>query len=226
MTKIITESGRTPKKIWCDQGSEFLNTNFKANFKDVYHTYSPFHAAPIERFNRTLKSIMWFKMTKHDSKEWVSRLPKLLKKYNNREHSSIKMTPTEASKKENEEKLLAFQNTKVEAVPKKKPKLKLNDVVRIAKEKGVFEKGYTPNWSFDLYKIEEVLPTKPPTYKLRDLQRDEPIEGSFYSQELQHRQMRLVRTKRKSRNPGIQESRKTGIQESRNPGFLDGFTQS
>ena len=185
MKKIISESGRSPQKLWVDQGSEFLNKKFQAVFKNVYHTYSPFHAAPIERFNRTLKDRMWFKMTRHDTKEWVSRLPSLLTKYNNRIHSSIKMTPTQASKKKNEKVLLLYQADKVDKVKESKPKLAIHDTVRISRWKGVFEKSYKPKWSHDLFEIVGVNKTKPVTYTVRDLKRDEVIEGSFYEQELQ-----------------------------------------
>ena len=185
ITEVITKSGRSPKKIWCDAGSEFINKKFKANFEKIYHTYGEMKAAPIERFNRTLKDMMWMKFTKHDSNEWVSRLPRLMKKYNNRVHSSIRMTPTEGSDKANEEYLLEYQANKVKKAKKGVPKLKIGDTVRISRVKGVFEKGYKPRWSHDLYEIVEVLKTRPITYKVKDLQRDEIVEGSFYQLELQ-----------------------------------------
>ena len=190
MTKIITDSGRNPKKLWVDKGSEFINKQFKKNFDQVYHTYSEFHAAPIERFNRTLKDLMWLKMTKHDTKEWLSRLPKLLQKYNKRVHSSIGMSPLKASKKKHEEELLEIQAKRVSKVAKKGAKLKIGDVVRVSKWKGVFEKGYTARWSHDLYEIVEVLQTKPITYRVKDLQTNDVIEGSFYEQELQKSRIR------------------------------------
>ena len=158
MTKIITESDRHPKKLWIDKGAEFLNDEFQSNFHNTYHTYSPFHAAPVERFNRTLKTIMWYKFTKHDTKNWVDRLDKLLRKYNNRVHSSIHMTPKKASDPSNAAYLLDLQDKKVDKIKTTKPKFKVNDIVRISKQKGTFDKGYTANWSFDLFKIVEVLP--------------------------------------------------------------------
>lgn len=45
-------------------------------------------------------------------------------------------------------------------------------------------RGYTPNWTEEVFVIDEVLPTKPVTYKIVDLMGEE-IEGSFYEQELQ-----------------------------------------
>ena len=40
-----------------------------------------------------------------DSKHWLKLLPELVNEYNNRYHSTIKMTPVEGSKKENEEQI-------------------------------------------------------------------------------------------------------------------------
>ena len=47
-----------------------------------------------------------------------------------------------------------------------------------------FEKGYTPNWTEELFVIDQILPSQPVTYKIRDLA-DEPIVGSFYELQLQ-----------------------------------------
>jgi len=48
---------------------------------------------------------------------------------------------------------------------------------------GVFEKGFTPNWSTELFKIVQVCPTSPVTYKLEDL-KGNPILGGFYTLEI------------------------------------------
>ena len=66
----------------------------------------------------------------------------------------------------------------------RKPKFRIGDQVRIAKLKRHFEKGYTPNWTEEVFVIDQILPTQPATYKIRDLA-DEPIVGSFYEQQLQ-----------------------------------------
>ena len=63
-------------------------------------------------------------------------------------------------------------------------KFRIGDQVRIAKSKRHFEKGYTPNWTEEVFVIDQVLPTEPVTYKIRDLA-DEPIVGSFYEQQMQ-----------------------------------------
>ena len=64
------------------------------------------------------------------------------------------------------------------------PKFSVGDSVRISRIKGIFEKGYLPNYSEELFKIVEVKRTDPVTYILKDLQ-DEVVTGGFYEQELQ-----------------------------------------
>jgi transposase InsO family protein len=103
LKKIITTSGRKPARLWIDQGKEFVNkkmTNWlKENEIQPYHTYGEHKSAMVERFNRTLKSIMWKNLTELQSNDWVSILPALMDEYNNKYHSTIKMTPNQASRK-------------------------------------------------------------------------------------------------------------------------------
>ena len=54
---------------------------------------------------------------------------------------------------------------------------------RLSKNKNIFEKGFTFNWSDKIYTITEILKTLPPTYKIKDDR--EEIKGTFYEQELQ-----------------------------------------
>ena len=47
----------------------------------------------------------------------------------------------------------------------------------------ISSKGYTSNWNRELLKVNEVLKTQPPTYKIEDIN-GEIIEGKYYEQEL------------------------------------------
>ncbi|XP_076384327.1 uncharacterized protein LOC143262579 [Megalopta genalis] len=62
-------------------------------------------------------------------------------------------------------------------------KFKVGDYVRISKFKTVFGKGYTPNWSTEVFEIATVKRTNPVTYLLVDLQ-NKPIAGGFYEYEI------------------------------------------
>ena len=65
----------------------------------------------------------------------------------------------------------------------KAPKSKLNDEVRITEDKNIFSKGYTENWSREIFIIDSALTIKSWTFKIKDLN-GEIILGSFYEKEL------------------------------------------
>jgi hypothetical protein len=92
------------------------------------------------------------------------------------------MTPVEGSKKGNETQVYKNLYSKVDKT-KSVSKFKVGDKVRISKYKSVFDKGYLPNWTTELFTVSKVLNTDPITYKIKDYN-DEEIEGSFYEQEL------------------------------------------
>jgi len=189
---VIKESGRIPQKIWVDEGKEFYNKLMTSYIDEKkitrYSTYGEHKSMFVERFNRTLKGRMWRRFTELNTRRWVDMLPELMSDYNSSKHSSIKMTPTAASDPENEDQLL-WNNTFKEAdtiIPKSlraPPKFELGQVVRISREKGLFEKGYLPNWSRELFKVVGILHTNPRVYNLED-RSGEPIKGSFYEQNL------------------------------------------
>ncbi|HRP36788.1 MAG TPA: DDE-type integrase/transposase/recombinase, partial [Candidatus Dojkabacteria bacterium] len=181
---VVKKSKRIPEKIWVDQGSEFYNKSFKDWIQShnitMYSTYGESKSVVVERFIRTLKDIATKYFTEHSTRDWVNNLDTFLHEYNNRKHKTIKMTPVEASKPANEEKVK--ENFVVDG-KRKSPQLVKGDKVRISRIKDKFEKGYENNWSYEVFTISEVLNTIPPTYKLIDYFND-PIEGSFYEQEL------------------------------------------
>ena len=107
---------------------------------------------------------------------WVNILSDAVITYNNNIHSTINMTPVDASNNPNKVKYtFNFKNIK--------PKLKVGDYVRNADKRNIFSKGYTSNWNRELFKVNEVLKTQPPTFKIEDIN-GEIIEGKYYKQEL------------------------------------------
>lgn len=191
--QIIKE--RKPKMLWVDQGSEFYNKTFQEFLKNndiqMYHTFNEGKAVVVERFNRTLKNKMWKYFSANNTNKYLNVLPVMIKKYNNTKHSSIKMTPTEASLNKNEGKVYYQLYGKLQAF-KGIPKFNVNDKVRISKKKKMFEKGYTPNWTEEIFVISQIQNTNPITYKLKDLN-EESIEGSFYEPELQKAKQEVFR---------------------------------
>ena len=119
-------------------------------------------------------------------------LPDLVKNYNNTVHSSIKMTPVEASKKKNE--LTVWRNLYPDRykIHDLTPKFSVGEKVRIIKKKKPFEKGYTTRWTEEIFTITEIQNTDPITYKIVDLNGEE-IKGSFYEPELQKTEQQIFR---------------------------------
>ena len=71
----------------------------------------------------------------------------------------------------------------------------MGDKVRITRRKGTFQKGFTPNWTEEVFTISSVKATKPPTYTIKDTL-GEPVQGTFYEQELQLSVQEIFRIER------------------------------
>ena len=154
---ILKQSNRIPNKIWVDKGSEFYNASFKKCLQDndivIYSTHSEGKSVVAERFIRTLKSKIYKHMTSISKNVYVDKLDDIVDEYNNTYHNTIKMKPTDV--KDN-----TYINTDKE-INNKNPKFKVGDHVRISKYKNIFAKGYTPNWSEEVFVIKKVKNTVP-----------------------------------------------------------------
>ena len=91
-------------------------------------------------------------LSANNTKKYVDVHDLLVEQYNNAIHSAIKMTPKEASRKENEKKVQ--RNLYLEFGGKTlAPKFSIGDNVRITKKKNVFDKGYTERWTGGVFKL-------------------------------------------------------------------------
>lgn len=90
------------------------------------------------------------------------------------------MAPIEVNKK-NETMLLNTVYNHIKIFPPSK--YRVGDYVRISKYKNVFEKGYTPNYTTEIFRIKSIQVTNPVTYLLEDYAGN-PIKGGFYKEEL------------------------------------------
>ena len=193
----IFKLGRQPRLLWTDKGKEFYNKNVnqllsKKNIK-LYSTENEEKSSLAERFNRTIKQKMWKMFSANNNTIYFDKIDELLKNYNSSWHRSVKMTPIAASDIKNKHHV--FANLYSDEIYKqvKKPKFRIGDKVRISKYKRkLFDKGFTPNWTEEIFVINEILNTKPVTYRLVDLQ-GEAVTGSFYEPELQKTTQEIFR---------------------------------
>ena len=106
---------------------------------------------------------MWKQFTVQGNTVYLDILPKILEQYNNTKHSSIKMTPVEASKKKNESTVYFNLYGNMEQLSSK-PRIKIGDKVRISKyERKVFDEGYTANWTEEIFLVDKIQSTNPIT---------------------------------------------------------------
>ena len=177
--KIIKQSNRKPNKIWVDHGGEFYNNVFKkwlsGNDIIMYSTFNEGKSVVAERFIKTLKNKLHKHMTAIGKNVYYNVLDDVVNKYNNTKYNSIKMKPIDVK---NNKRVYIDENNE------KDSRFKVGDRVRISKFKNIFAKGYTPNWSTEIFIVDKINDTVPYTYNLKDLN-DEEIIGSFYDRELQ-----------------------------------------
>ena len=166
-SNIKTTSKRKPLKIESDRGSEFYNSIFQ-NFlrsKIIYH-YSRFTdkgPSIAERVIRTIRNLLKKPVFERGNADWLSKLPSVIKQYNNTIQHSTKRTPVQASKKTNEK--LVF-STLQDKRRKFNPKFKLGQLVRTADIRRVFSKGDSTNYSYKLYTKLEVIHDSITSYRI------------------------------------------------------------
>ena len=177
------------KYLQTDKGKEYYNTAVQALLKRYavkhYSTYSEKKASIVERFNRTLKNRMYRAFSEQGHYRWLTLLPELVNEYNNSVHRTIGMKPRQVNTSNERIVLERIRNTgsRIRGRKSRRGKFKVGDRVRVSKYKMTFAKGYTPNWTNEIFTVHSVQPTLPVTYLLKD-HTGEVLAGGFYEHEL------------------------------------------
>ena len=132
----------------------------------TYSRISSCGAVFAERFNRTIRDELKRPVFEKSDGNWIDDLQTITKQYSNRIHSSTKLTPIQGSLKKNEG--FVYKNL-LDKRKKIKPKFQINDLNRTAYLKKTFSKGDTTNWSYNLYKITEIINDTIPCYQIDNL---------------------------------------------------------
>ena len=150
-------------------------------------------SAVVERFIRTLENKIFKHMTAISKSIYFDMLVDIVNKYNNTVHRTTKMKPIDVTSDSYAEYS--------EDSNKKDPKFKVGDHVRISKYKNIFAKGYTKNWSEEVFVVSKIKDTVPWAYVISDLN-GEKIAGSFYEKELQKRNQKEYRIEKVIKRKG------------------------
>ncbi|KAL3078350.1 hypothetical protein niasHS_011557 [Heterodera schachtii] len=170
------------KGIHCPRSTHF----FRA--KDVEHfcmlTSPQFHAGMAERANRSIKERLYRYFTERNTYKWIDVVQDIVRAINHSPNSSIEMRPADVNFK-NAEALRQKLHNAAENVVRRQPRYRVEDRVRIEKYKHVFQKGYLPRFTNELFTVAEVHSERSPVvYRLRD-DHNEIISGTVEQQFVQ-----------------------------------------
>ena len=127
-------------------------------------------SAVAEKFIRALINKIYKYMTLVSKNMYIDKLDDRVNECNNTYHKTIKMKPVDA-------KTSAYIDCEVEN-NEKSPKFKIGDHVRILKYKNIFAKGYTPNYSEDVFVIKKVKHFVPWAFIIQDIDGEDMV-GAF-----------------------------------------------
>lgn len=200
---ILEEAVEKPLILIVDRGTEFYNQEFRAfceaNGIKFFSPDSSIHGAYIERFNRSLQTIIYKYMTENETFRFIDRsektineitrkdlMPYFMETYNFRKHRMTGVSPFQA---ENQPELHPGMRNKLakyhETIKKKKIVFHIGDTVRVSKIKGKFSRGYNEQASQEIFKIQDIKTSnRIPMYVLSNYRGDEIIKGNFYAFEL------------------------------------------
>jgi len=177
-----------PGHLWTDQGTEFTNKMFKSYLSGLginhYHSYGTHKVAHVERLIRTLRGMLFQELTVAQAHNWVDFIGPVVELYNNRKHRSIKTTPLKAYMGEPIIQEISTLERK-HWDPKKTKALEVGQLVRIRRQKDLFEKDSTARWTMELFRIRAVQThSHPITYLIEDLAK-QPYLGAFYRHDIE-----------------------------------------
>ena len=182
---ILPKCGDKPDRLNSDRGSELICKKFTTFLKEnkIHHylIYSLRKCPVVERFNLTLQRLLYKMMKQNNTYEWSKLLDPAMKIYLNRKHRTIKMSPLETEKEENEPivRQTYWKRYRKAGEKKRKPKFSVGDSVRIFKERGTFHRGYMEDFSEEIFTVGKVLTR----YQLKEIN-GELLIGSFFEDEL------------------------------------------
>lgn len=178
LEKVMESLPIKPNKFHVDEGKEFYNKqvrNVLGKYDiEMYSTGTVNKASIVERFNRTLGDKL--KPIVYSNLKWVDALPKIITKYNNTFHRTIKMKPSQVNKQNEKELLSTVYNFKIS---KSKPNFEIGDRVRLSTHVYIFKNKFKTNWTKEIFTVSNVLRSNVVYYNLED------ITDGVYEEELQ-----------------------------------------
>jgi hypothetical protein len=215
--QIFANMPYLPQQIFTDRGKEFESRDITQYFKEkgvqkFKAEASNIKAAFAERMIRSIKQRLYKFFSEKNSTNWLTAVPQIVEAINHSVCRSTGMRPVDINENnasEIWERLYApIVRDPLGKFTIKKNKYKAGDTVRISRAKPIFEKGYLPTFSDELFKILDVSKARPPYYRLID-DKGEKIRGRFYEEELcktdENTTFRIEKVLKKRTRNGVKE---------------------
>ena len=186
---------RYPTHLVTDKGTEFFNDQVKLVLENygVNHyaipTKTKSKASLAERVIRTIESRLGRYMQLHNKNRWIDILDEIIANYNETPHKTTGYKPNDI----NETNQLKIYRKLYNNIPTE-PRLHLGDKVRIKIEKRMFEKGYTQNWSDEIYVVTKVRDSQGVVWYRVSTFDNEQKPGIYY-----YYQLNLVSSKKRTK---------------------------
>ena len=151
---------------------------------NLFAKHSERKAQIVERFNKTIKGLMFRYFTKKNTRRYIDTLQDIASKYNASYHRSVKMTPKDVNKDKETQVWLNLYEKRLSHKRRKKSMFGVGDFLRLSIEKASFMKIYKEIWTEEVFIIDAIIFSNPTTCKIKD-QDNEPIKEIIYKHELQ-----------------------------------------
>lgn len=145
-----------PESVYCDEGSEFLNKDFKdlLDRHSIELTVTSTHAPIVERLNRTFSTMLDTALQTFKIKTFTTLLQPILDNYNSSYHKTIEMAPNQVTEENSDAVYDAIWRHSLKRY--KREKISVGDQVRALLKVKSFKKGYSPKYSEKIHTVTEI----------------------------------------------------------------------
>ena len=214
--QIFSQMPYMPQQIFSDRGMEFESKEVrdffeKKGIEKFKSRASEVKAGVAERMIKTIKQRLYRYFSEKNTTNWIKVLPKITRAINHTKCRITSMRPADITEKNASDVWERVYGNYVRGVDGKRKgsRFSRGDSVRISRAKPIFEKGYLPNFSDEIFTVNKVSRAAPNHYELID-NKGEPIHGRFYQEELvktredENTTYRIERIIRKRKTPNKQ----------------------
>jgi hypothetical protein len=195
--KILSQMEMLPHRIFSDKGKEFTNKEVSNYFKKkeidkIECNSTAVKAALAENAIKRLKQRIYRYFHREGTYKWINVLDKIVFGINHARSRVLGdgLCPADISFNNAQEiwnKNYGPAEDLINPNITKMPRFKVDDYVRMSRNKPIFAKGYTPSFDNEIIQIDEAKPAAPPygvvRYWVKD-QKGEPFKGYFYEPDL------------------------------------------